>query len=84
MLLRSALILLAFLVVMGACTSEEVTPDSLAEPTVEGEVAPEQSATRTGQAMQENTIGPRPGDKVIDLCSPPQPSYITDESPRIV
>lgn len=107
MLLRSALVFLAFFVLIGACTSEEVTregsaeptvegevasersatgtgqatPDESVEPTVKGEIAPEQPETGTGQAVQEGHIGPRLGDRIISLCTPPIPQDPTDEPP---
>ena len=80
MLLRSALIFLAFFALIGACTEAapeqpatgtgQATPDGSVEPTVEGEVAPEQPATGTGQAMREGIQGPREGDEVADSCTP--------------
>ena len=80
MQLRSALIL--FVLFVGACTSEGATPVGLLEPTVEAESAPEQPAAGTGQAAQEDTVGPRPGDNVIDFCFPQiLHDDPTDESP---
>ena len=79
MQLRSALIFLVLLV--GACTSEDATPVGLLEPTVEAESAPEQPAAGTGQAAQEDTVGPRPGDNVIDNCFPRSLIDVPDESP---
>ena len=52
MVLRSAPILLVFLVLMGACTFEEAAPDGLVSP------------SPTAGTNEE----PRPGDKVINLC----------------
>ena len=58
MLLRSALIFFAFLVFLGACTSEEATLDGSVEPTVEGGVTLEQPATGTGQATPDGLLEP--------------------------
>ena len=74
MLLRSALIFLAFLALIGACTSEEPTPDELAEPTVEGGVATEQESTETGQATRTGLQGPQVGDEVANYCMNPPSS----------
>ncbi len=68
MVLRSALILLAFLLLMVACTSEDAAPDGLVSP------------SPTAGTNEE----PRPGDKVINLCdrpSYPDPYTILDVGP---
>ena len=82
MLLRSALILLAFLVVIGACTSEDTAPDELVDSTVEGEVAPEQPATGTGQAAPNELVEPTVEGEV----APEQPATGTGQAmqgPRV-
>ena len=67
--LTLALVLLVFLILMGACTSEEATPVGLAEPTVESAAVPQQTASGTGQPLRSGMQGPQVGDAVTDGCT---------------
>ncbi len=73
MRLPTTLIVLAFLALMGACTSEQATPDEFVEPTAEGETVSEQPALETRQAMPSRMQEPQVGDEVQDGCTPPPP-----------
>lgn len=63
MTLRTPLILLAFLVLVVGCQSDQIKQEDTAEP------------TGTGMATQEGPRRPLPGDRVRDYCSPLSVDY---------
>ena len=74
--LRSAaIVLLAFLVLEGACGPEQIVGEGMEEPRQGGETGVEQPATAPERTPRGPLEGPRPGDEVVDLCLRPSVDY---------